>query len=113
MRVELVNQKTKRLKSYWFDTLDKGACISVFSCFSDYKSLINLYASSPHCIIQFIKAKDLEMLGQEILPLNDKLNIIKLRIQNKEVDDIDYFTFPMHVLMNELNDLELTESQRE
>jgi hypothetical protein len=96
VRVELVNQKTKKLKSYWFDTLDKGACISVFSCFSDFKSLINLYASSPHCIIQFIKAKDLEKLGQEIISLNDRLSVIKLRIQNKEVDDIDYFTFPMH-----------------
>lgn len=80
--------------------MDKGACISVFSCFSDTKSLINLYAASPHCVIQFIKARDLEKLGEEIIPLNDRLNIIKLRIQNGEVDDIDYFTFPMHHLWN-------------
>ena len=98
VRVERVNPSTGEVQSYWLDTLEKGACISVFNCFSNKKSLVNFYAASPNCRIDFIEASDLENLGKEIIALNDRLNVIKLRIKNKMVDDIDYFTFPKQYL---------------
>ena len=97
-RIERLDPDTNELQSYWLDTIEKGACFSVFNCFSNTKSMVNFYAASPNCIINTINAKDLENLGKEIIPLNDRLNVIKLRIQNKLVDDIDYFTFPKRLL---------------
>ena len=75
----------------------------MFSCFvQNSKSIVNLFASTA-CIIHFIKASDLENLGKEIFDLKDRLKVIKLRIKNKMVDDIDYFTFPKRHLQNEIN----------
>ena len=102
VRVERADPKTSKTESFWFDTLERGACLSVFTCFvSNQKSLVNLYAATP-CVILFIKASDLEALGKEIIALKDRLNIIKLRIKNRHVDDIDYFTFPKRLLQTEI-----------
>lgn len=97
-RVERCDPFTGEVESYWFDTLEKGACISVFNCFSNTNSLINFYASSKKVVIEFISVDDLLNLTKDIIALNDRINVIKLRIQNKNVDDIDYFTFPKHFL---------------
>lgn len=43
-------------------------------------------------------------MAKDIIALNDRLNVIKLRIKNKEVDDIDYFTFPARFLEYRLKD---------
>lgn len=80
--------------SYWLDTIGKGACISVFNCFKNTKSLVNYYVESCNCVIDMIDVKDLEQLGEEMLALYDRLDLIKLKIQNKLVNDIDYFKFP-------------------
>lgn len=98
MRVERRNPISGELQSYWLDTLTKGACFSVFNCFENTKSLVNFYASSKSTIIDQIHIDDLLNLGKDIQALSDRLDIIKLRIQNKLVDDIDYFTFPMRFL---------------
>lgn len=37
-------------------------------------------------------------MAKSTIALNDRLSVIKLRIQNKMVDDIDYFTFPKRFL---------------
>ena len=105
VRIERTNPTTGIHESYWFDTLQKGTCLSVFNCFtSNSKSVINLYAATP-CTILFIKASDLEDLGKEIIALKDRLDIIKLRIKNRQVDDIDYFTFPKRLLQSEIEKL--------
>lgn len=98
VRVERRDPNTGYLSSSWLDTLEKGACISVFNCFYNTKSLVNFYASSKKCIILMIKVDDLEQLAKETIVLNDRLNVIKLRIKNKFVDDIDYFTYPKRFL---------------
>lgn len=98
VRVERKNPHTGHELSYWLDTLEKGACISVFNCFENTKSIVNFYAASRKVIIDTISVHDLEKLAKEIIVLNDRLNIIKLRIKNKSVDDIDYFTFPKRFL---------------
>ena len=33
------------------------------------------------------------------MQINDKVKIVKLRIKNREVDDIDYFKFPKKYLL--------------
>lgn len=60
VRVERRNPDTNQVTSYWLDTLEKGACISVFKCFDNSKSLVNYYASSKKVIIEFISAEELE-----------------------------------------------------
>ena len=42
------------------------------------------------------------MLAKDIIALKDRLNLIKLRIKNKQVDDLDYFTFPDRFLEHRL-----------
>ena len=56
-----------------------------------------MYASTP-CVILSLKASDLEDLGKDIIALKDRLDVIKLRIKYKLVDDIDYFPFPKRYL---------------
>lgn len=80
VRVERRDPYTGEEKSFWLDTLERGACISVFNCFENTKSLVSFYASSPICIIDFIEVNDLLNLGKEIIVLNDRINLIKLRI---------------------------------
>ena len=101
-RIERQDPSTGKVTSYWLDTLEQGACFSVFNCFGNSNSILNFYAASPTCIIDVIHVKELEELARDIIPLNDRLNVIKLRIKNKHVDDIDYFTFPKKMLQNEL-----------
>lgn len=101
VRVERVDPDTGKPQSYWFDTLEKGACLSVYTCFGNSKSLVNLYAASV-CTIQFIKTKDLEDLGKRNVALKERLNVIKLKIENSLVGDIDYFTFPKRLLQSEI-----------
>ena len=48
-------------------------------------------------------AKDLESLGKDEMALRDRLDIIKSRIRNKMVDDIDYFTFPKKLLQIQID----------
>ena len=62
------------------------------------KSLVNFYAASPLCVIDFINASELLELGKSITPLNERLNSIKFKIDNAMVDDIDYFNFPKQLL---------------
>ena len=66
--------------------------------------MVNYYACSKKCVIDYIEVEDLENLAKEIIPLNDRLNIIKLRINNKELDDIDYFTYPKRHLESNVLD---------
>lgn len=73
----------------------------MFNCFSKTNSLTNLYAATP-CVINFIRAKDLEHLSKSIIALKDRLNVIKLRIEKNMVDDIDYFTFPKRLLQSQI-----------
>ena len=63
VRVERRDPVTDEISSYWLDTLEKGACISVFRCFGNTKSLVNFYAGSKKVIIDFIRAEDLEQLA--------------------------------------------------
>ena len=82
--------------------MERGACISVFNCFEDTKSLVNFYASTSHCVIDYIHVDDLENLAKDIIVLQDRINLIKLRIQSGQVDDIDYFTFPKRFLQQSM-----------
>lgn len=101
-RVERRNPVTREIESYWLDTLEKGACISVFRCFDNSRSLVNYYASSKKVAVDFISANDLEDMARQTIALNDRLSVIKLRIKNKMVDDIDYFTYPKRLLEQNL-----------
>lgn len=86
---------TQELKDYWFDTLEKGACIGVYSSWvKEWTSLLNYIVCSKNVVIYTISIEELIHLSKKIIPLRDRLEKIKLRIQNHEVDDLDYFTFP-------------------
>ena len=63
-RIERYDTEQDRTHSYWFDTLDKGTSISVFNCFKNTKSLVNYFAASPLCIVDFISVRDLIQLAQ-------------------------------------------------
>lgn len=41
---------------------------------------------------------DLNELAEQDMQIKDRLNTVSLRINNKLVDDIDYFTFPTKFL---------------
>ena len=60
--------------------------------------MVNFYASSQDCVILSIDIADIESLAKENIVLNDRLSVIKIRIKNKAVDDIDYFTYPKRFL---------------
>ena len=55
-------------------------------------------------VVYRIPIKDLLKLAKENIDINDKLNIVKLRIEKKQVGNIDYFPFPKkHLLKNNIN----------
>ena len=55
---------------------------------------MDFYASSNQVVIYQINTEDLFTLAKDNIQISDRLKIVKLRIKNKHVDDIDYFTFP-------------------
>ena len=55
-------------------------------------------------MVFIIKAEDLEELAKKNMRIKDKLQIAKLRVENKLVDDLDYFTFPKKYLEKNLQD---------
>ena len=54
--------------------------------------------ASNSCVVYYISVKDLEALGKQIIALGDALTLIKLKIENKMLADIDFFTFPKRYL---------------
>lgn len=52
------------------------------------------YANSEYCTMNFIQLKDLLELSKSCIPLKDRINLIKERIKNRHVDDIDFQTYP-------------------
>lgn len=85
------------------DTLDKGACFSVYTAFCEERtSLVDFYANSNKCIVYQINSQDLVDLARDNIDIKDRLNTVKLRIKNNMVDDIDYFTFPKKYLEHNL-----------
>jgi hypothetical protein len=83
----------------WLDTLEKGACLSVYNSFNkDWTSLLTYKAAARDTVLLKLKASDLEDLGKISYKIADKVNIAKLRIKSDEVDEIDYFTFPKKYL---------------
>ncbi len=59
----------------------------------EWTSLVTYIVESNQCTVYLISVPDLIKLSKEIIPLADRIKRAKLRIQNKLVDDIDYFTF--------------------
>ena len=86
---------TDQSKDFWLDTLEVGACIGVYSAWSKEKtSLLDYIAFSKCVVVQMISVSELQKLSTKIIPLADRIKRMKLRVNNDEVDDIDYFTFP-------------------
>ena len=99
VRVNRIDHETGETEDLWFDTLEKGACLSVYNAFNpDWTSLINFKASEKNTILLKLKASDLEDLGVKNYQIKYKVEIAKLRIKNNAVDEIDYFTFPKKYL---------------
>ena len=92
-------EEEKGREDLWLDTLEKGACLSVYNAFNpDWTSLLTFKAAQKNTILFKLKASDLESLAVNNIEIKDRLEIAKLRIKNNEVDEIDYFTFPKKYL---------------
>ena len=77
----------------WFENINRGTCFNVYCPFSDeMKQLVNFYALTP-CVIYKINVDDLFALGDRYKNLKDKLKMLKMRVGNKEVSNMDYFRF--------------------
>jgi hypothetical protein len=99
VRVVRFNTETEQMDDYWLDTLEKGACFSVYNAFApDWHSLVTYKASAKNTIILKMNVAELQALGVNNLTIKDKVDIAKLRVINHEVDEIDYFTFPKKYL---------------
>ena len=106
VRVSRVDPETGRTIDLWMDTIDKGACFSVYTAFCEERtSLVDFYANSSKCVVYQIDSKDLIDLAKDNIDVKDRLNTVKLRIKNNLVDDIDYFTFPKKYLEYNLQDM--------
>ena len=57
-------------------------------------TLVNYIAASEYCVVYHIKITELEELGKKHIALQDRLSLVKARIMNRLVGDIDYFPFP-------------------
>lgn len=74
----------------------------MFKSFNNQKSLVTYIALSSPCIIYNIDAKDLSNLANDLVNLAKKLNVIKIKLKNKLLTDIDFKTFPRRYLQSEL-----------
>ena len=79
----------------------------------EWTSLLTFKAAEKNTILLKLKASELEELGVNNYEIKDRVDIAKLRIKNKEVDEIDYFTFPKKYLeMNLVNQTRLDMVQK-
>ena len=87
------------MTNIWFDHLNQGTCFGVYNSFSDVNtSLVDYYASSKHVSVYKIDVTDLEKAAENSIQLRNNLDIVKLRIKNNHVGDIDYFKYPKRFL---------------
>ena len=99
VRVVRLDVETGERDDLWLDTLEKGACLSVYNAWNpSWTSLLSFKASEKNTIMLKLKASDLDKLSKNNFDIKDKVEIAKLRIENQEVDEIDYFTFPKKYL---------------
>lgn len=74
--------------------------MNFYNCFQIRRtSLVSYYSISKHCCIKFIELSDLQKLAKSCLPLQDQINIAKLKIKSRMVDDIDFQLFPQKYLI--------------
>ena len=82
IRVQRVDTETKKEKDFWLGNLKKGACIDAFNSFQMRfnASLVTYYASSRFCTMKYIDMDALHELAKTCIPLQDRINIAKLKI---------------------------------
>lgn len=86
-------------RDIWFDNLEKGTCFEVFNAIDDNsQTLLDYVANSRFTVLYKIDRDDLDREAQNCLVLKNRLQIVRLRIKNKEVGDLDYFKFPKRYL---------------
>ena len=93
VRVTRTDPDTGVQKSMWFENLSRGACLNVYSAFTEkMTSLVDFFALTKFCIIKRISVKDIKKLAAKRKLLKDKLEILIERITNEDVDSLDFFT---------------------
>ena len=98
VRIEQIDEDGIKLESFWFANLEKGACISIFKCFNNQKSILSYYVSTSNCIVYTISASDLDQLAGDIPSIGDRLKVIKMKLKNNMLTDLDFITFPKWLL---------------
>jgi len=93
-------------KDLWLDNLPQGTCIDVYNCFkgSSNTSLLDYYAMSKQVSIYHLEVTDLEAEATKCIELKYRLDLVKSRIECKQVGDIDYFKFPTKFLQSTLDE---------
>ena len=97
VRVSRIDHDTLAKEDYWMCNLRRGACINVYNCFQAKKaSFFSFYVISDECHVDYISVTDLEKIKENCLDLNDTLKLLKHRIKQHQVNDLDYFPFPYY-----------------